>query len=269
MNQKVGLDYFSVNCVTDEEIKLVTAEFGMRAFAIIIKLFQKIYGGNGYYCDWNEEVCLLFIQENGLGGKYVSSINEIVLCCMRRGVFSKAQYEKNHILTSEKIQMNFLDATKRRKSVKMKKAYLLVKVAHLPENVDIIHENDNILKENDNTLKQSRVKKSNNSLSLSEIPTIDEIYKHTTENGIKTDVKKFYSFYQRKGWVDSHGILITDWKAALDYWLLWEKNNNMNRDGGTNGGVQKSNSRTQFNHFSQRNISDTEMDELEKFLLNK
>ena len=35
MNQKEGLDYFPMECVTDENIKLITAEFGLQAFAII------------------------------------------------------------------------------------------------------------------------------------------------------------------------------------------------------------------------------------------
>ena len=29
MNQKEGLDYFPMECVTDENIKLITAEFGL------------------------------------------------------------------------------------------------------------------------------------------------------------------------------------------------------------------------------------------------
>lgn len=108
MNQKEGLDYFPMECVTDENIKLITAEFGLQAFAIIVKIYQMIYSHHGYYCEWNEEVVLLFAQENGLGRKKVSSVNEILLCCMRRGVFSLSQYEQNGILTSKKIQEIFL-----------------------------------------------------------------------------------------------------------------------------------------------------------------
>ena len=160
MNQKEGLDYFPMECVTDENIKLITAEFGLQAFAIIVKIYQMIYSHHGYYCEWNEEVVLLFTQENGLGRKKVSSVNEILLCCMRRGVFSFSQYEQNGILTSKKIQEIFLAATHRRKKVEMKKAYLLVKVAHLSENVCILDENVDILNGNVITLEQSKVKES-------------------------------------------------------------------------------------------------------------
>ena len=42
MNKKEGIDYFPVYCVTDENIKLVVAEFGLQAFAIIIKISNSL-----------------------------------------------------------------------------------------------------------------------------------------------------------------------------------------------------------------------------------
>ena len=60
MNQKEGLDYFPMECVTDENIKLITAEFGLQAFAIIVKIYQMIYSHHGYSgnfsgCDTSQE----------------------------------------------------------------------------------------------------------------------------------------------------------------------------------------------------------------------
>lgn len=276
MNQKVGLDYFSVECVTDESIKLVTAEFGLQAFAIIIKLLQKIYGENGYYCVWNEEVGLLFAQENGMvrsqkegaGYSQVSLLNEIVLCCTRRGVFSRLQYEKNGILTSEKIQENFLYAVKRRKNVIMKKAYLLVKVTLLPENVSILDENVYILEENANILKQSKEEESNIlSLSMSQIPTLSEVKSYMSENGIKVNAERFFAFHQMKGWKDGAGNLITDWKAALDYWITFEGQNEKKKRGGKGRGVASRKEDSQFSRFDERDVSGSDLKELEKALL--
>ena len=62
---------------------------------------------------------MLFAQENGLGRKKVSSVNEILFCCMRRGVFSLSQYEQNGILTSKKIQKLGCDTSQEK--VEMKK----------------------------------------------------------------------------------------------------------------------------------------------------
>ena len=39
---KVGLDYFELYCHLDDEVKLVQAEYGLKAFAVIVKLWQKI-----------------------------------------------------------------------------------------------------------------------------------------------------------------------------------------------------------------------------------
>lgn len=276
MNQKVGLDYFPVECVTDEGIKLVTAEFGLQAFAIIIKLFQKIYGEYGYYCAWDREVGLLFAQENGMvrskvegaGYSQVSLLNEIVLCCTRRGVFSRLQYEKNGILTSEKIQENYLLATKRRKNVVLRKAYLLVKVAHLPENVSILDENVYILDENVNTLEQSKVEESN-ILSLCKIhpPALEEVKHYITENGIKTDAGRFYAFYKMRGWKDSAGNPVEDWKAALDYWVTFERERKKNK-GKDNGSTQKG-KRNSYCCFEERSVSGDELDDLERALLKR
>ncbi len=274
MNQKVGLDYFPVECATDENIKLVTAEFGLQAFAIIIKLFQKIYGECGYYYAWNREVGLLFAQENGMahskgegaGYSQVSLLNEIVLCCTRRGVFSRLQYEKNGILTSEKIQENYLLATKRRKNVVLRKAYLLVKVAHLPETVSILDENVYILDENADSLKQSKVKK-NNILSLCGVhpPALEEVKQYIAENGIKTDAGRFYAFYKMKGWKDSAGNPVEDWKAALDYWVTFEREHHKSKG---NGYAQKGR-RNACHGFGERDVSGNELDALERALLGR
>jgi hypothetical protein len=48
------------------------------------------------------------------------------------------QLAKYGILTSEEIQENFLQATKRRKCVKIKKDYLLINTEFLPANVIIL-----------------------------------------------------------------------------------------------------------------------------------
>ena len=49
---KVGLDYFELDCRMDEKVKLIRAEFGLKGFAIVVMMYQHIYGGDyGYYCE--------------------------------------------------------------------------------------------------------------------------------------------------------------------------------------------------------------------------
>ena len=49
---KVGLDYFELDCQMEEKVRLIQAEYGLKGFAVFVKLLQKIYGERGYYCEW-------------------------------------------------------------------------------------------------------------------------------------------------------------------------------------------------------------------------
>lgn len=262
MNQKEGLDFFPMECATDDKIRLVTAEFGLKAKAVIVELLQQIYGVHGYYCEWNREAAMLFSLRIGEGHSGVNLLNEIVLCCTRMGVFSQEQFRKNGILTSYEIQENFFNATKRRKCVKVKKAYLLVKVALFSENVTIIDETVNILNENADSFRQSRVEDINTTL-FDKSPTLDEVKRYVSENAICINPDKFYSYYQMHGWKD-----ITDWKAAVDFWALNErpeKKVSKGRQYSSTQGTKKN----QFNSFNQRDISSSDISELEQRLLNR
>jgi len=67
---KTGLDYFPLDVSVDEKLELIEAKFGLVGFAVIIKLYQRIYR-NGYFLMLTEERLLLF-------GKRVNvNINEI------------------------------------------------------------------------------------------------------------------------------------------------------------------------------------------------
>jgi hypothetical protein len=132
---KVGLDYFPLDCVLDDKIELIEAEFGLTGFAIIIKLFQKIYGEQGYYCEFTSEVALLFARKNGVGGNVVS---EVIESSFRRGIFNRDLYEEYRILTSKGIQKRYFEAVakNRRKQIEVKEEYLLIKVTLFFENSD-------------------------------------------------------------------------------------------------------------------------------------
>lgn len=154
---KSGIDYFPLDCQLDDKMELIEAEFGLKGFAIIVKLFQKIYGGEGYYCEWTNEVALLFGKNNGLSE---SAVSEIVNAAIRRGMFSKKHYEEYQILTSHGIQKRYLEAVSRRKSVSVKKEYLLITDAQIYKNVDISSKNVYKKPKNEYISKQSKVKES-------------------------------------------------------------------------------------------------------------
>ena len=152
-----GVEYFPLDVALDDKLELIEAEFGLTGFAVVVKLFQKIYGGQGYYCEWNDEVALLFARKAGLGGNVVS---EIVSASVKRGIFDKTLYEKYSILTSAGIQKRYFKAVSRRKSVEVEKHYLLCECTQFLKNVDIIYKNDDISSRNVYIIEQSKVKES-------------------------------------------------------------------------------------------------------------
>ncbi len=154
---KTGLDYFPLDCALDDKIALIEAEFGLTGFAVIVKLFQKIYGEQGYYCEFTKEVALLFSYKIGLGGNVVS---EIVAASIKRDIFDKDLFDKYEILTSRGIQKRYFEAVNRRKQIEVKNEYLLIKCAINWENVNINSINVNINPKNVNINSQSKVKES-------------------------------------------------------------------------------------------------------------
>lgn len=152
-----GIPYFPLDVYADDKIRLIEAEFGLKGFAIIVKLYQKIYGGFGYYCEWTNDVGLLFSQDVCEG---YSSVSEIVSAAIRRGVFDKDLYEKYQILTSRGVQKRYFSAVSRRKQINVKSEYLLVEVAQFSENVNILSENVSRNAKNVCNLRQSKEKKS-------------------------------------------------------------------------------------------------------------
>ena len=154
---KNGVDYFPLDVHLDEKFELIEAEFGLTGFAVVVKLLQRIYGQYGYYCEWNDEVALLFGKRIGLGG---SAVSEIVSAAIRRGLFDQTLYDRYGILTSKGIQKRYFEAVARRKVVNVESAYLLVEVTQVPENVHINRVNVNINPENDNRNSQTKEDKS-------------------------------------------------------------------------------------------------------------
>lgn len=211
---KSKLDWFKLDCQLDDKFELIESEFGLKGFAIVVKLYQKIYGGEGYYCEWNDDVVLLFAKKNGLGGNIVS---EIVDKCIQRGIFSGEMYEKYGILTSHGIQRRYYESTERRKFSKIRDEYLLLNCTPKTGNADISSENVNIFQKNDNisTTEKRRVEKKREDKSRVEkkreetaspdgsaptpSPSLDQlIYDYGKENTDKY-VQKVRKWYADKG----------------------------------------------------------------------
>lgn len=151
---KKGLDYFSldVDIEQDQKIELMEAEFGLKGFAILIKLFLRIYGDEGYFLKWNSDTQLLLAKRVGEPGSFVG---EVVNGSVRRGLFNKSVLDQFDVLTSAAIQERYFNAVKRRERVSVISEYLLIDINKYinPNNVNI-----NTINVSNN--KQSRVEES-------------------------------------------------------------------------------------------------------------
>lgn len=152
---KEGLDYFPLDVDLDDKIYMVECELGLAGFALLIKLFIKIYK-NGYYINWNEKIAKIFARQNNIE---INVVDKLLDVCINEEVIDKALYKKYNILTSRGIQKRYLEAVKRRKEISLIKEYMLVKIVDKSINVNInwINVNNNSINDDDN--KQSKVEK--------------------------------------------------------------------------------------------------------------
>ena len=134
---KVGLDYFELDCQMEEKVRLIQAEYGLKGFAVFVRLLQKIYGEHGYYCEWTQDSELLFMSENGLNSGSLQLLRNIVSACIRRNIFSDRLLKEYGILTSCGIQKRYLKAAAKREVVNLKKEYLLISVPKNRKNIVI------------------------------------------------------------------------------------------------------------------------------------
>ena len=165
---KEGIDSFLLNCHTNDNISEIEAEFGVKGFAVIVRLWQKIYSEKGYYCEWIERSPLLFLSNwfGGNSGVTVSLIDEIVNRCLKNGIFNRQIYEKYSVLTSERIQEQYFDVVKRRESIPVIEEYLLVSVDKIKGNVyknsiSVNKNKENVYRNSTSKVKESKVKNNN------------------------------------------------------------------------------------------------------------
>lgn len=124
---KPGLDYFplNVNFSDDEKIEMIEAEFKETGFYVIVKLFMRIYGNDGYYMMFTSREQKLFSKRINVD---INSVIAIINSALNEGLFDKNLYNKYGILTSKGIQTRYLEAVERRIKIELIKEYLLIDV---------------------------------------------------------------------------------------------------------------------------------------------
>lgn len=180
-----GLKSFPLAVVLEDNEKLVEAEFGIKGFAVMVKLWQAI-AAHGYYMKWDIDTQLLFISDYHLDTVGRGCVSEIVACCVRRGVFDADLFEKYQILTSKRSQETFLNATKRKEKVVIDKRYCLPVVYTFIDTASKKGKNVNIFFKNADISEQTKLNKT----KLNIIPP-NSACACTCENGEVEGLKEF------------------------------------------------------------------------------
>lgn len=121
---KKGLDFFNLdtNIETDPKIEYIEAKHGLIGFGIYIKLLIKIYR-EGYFVKLGEKEQLILSARINVDN---NSISTIVIDCINEDLFNLNLYEKYQILSSNRIQKQYIIAFARRRNVVLHKELLLI-----------------------------------------------------------------------------------------------------------------------------------------------
>ena len=119
---KQGVDYFPLDVYLDDKFKFIQIKYKLEGFAILIKLFQKVYS-YGYWYIWTEDEALIFVDENKTE---LELVNNVIEEAVKRDIFDKDLFNQYNILTSKGIQKRYKEIVRRRKDVEVVVEYLLI-----------------------------------------------------------------------------------------------------------------------------------------------
>ena len=125
-----GVHYFphKIDC---NFVDLAEAKFGLLGYAIINKLYERIFFEEGYYMNFNDDIGTILASRMGVKKGLVSDLVHLALA---RNFFNKELYEKYKILTSEDIQLTYLEIVKKRKVLNLEKKFLLASPMQIYKN---------------------------------------------------------------------------------------------------------------------------------------
>ena len=142
--QKLGLDYFPLDTNMDDKLELIEAKYDLIGYAIVLKLWTKIYL-NSYWYNWTDKEILLFRKQNNIE---LNLLNDIINQCLEWDIFDLDLYKQYRILTSNGIQKRYLHAISTRKNQEFVEEYCLF---DLNDYINSVKDSVNVVKVSLNT----------------------------------------------------------------------------------------------------------------------
>ncbi|MDY4698068.1 Lin1244/Lin1753 domain-containing protein [Eubacterium coprostanoligenes] len=121
-NGKIGLDYFSHSTKPSEEEDILFSSQGLEGKGLYYTIQEKIFE-NGYFFKL-DNIRTQKILSYGIDKNYLSNFLQIAFDLE---IYNKHLFEEHQILTSKQIQLDYLFACKRRKTVNFISEYFLLR----------------------------------------------------------------------------------------------------------------------------------------------
>ena len=230
--QKAGLSYFplDVDFFEDEKIQLISAEFGIKAEPLILRLLCKIYK-NGYYYQWGDDQCLLMVKSIGVGDCSKRWVEEVIKGLVRRCFFDKKCFDSSKILTSTAIQSRYITAITKRVLKTDNMPFWLLSSQSTPETpvnpeetpinptetlvnpTETQHIKLNEMKVNKSKLKETISKEEQREM-------LEIFFFKRYAKRPQLEKARFLNHYSSTNWLNANGHLITDKVACCGNWKI-------------------------------------------------
>lgn len=181
---KKGISYFplDVDFLKDIKVRKVMRACGSSAPTILVCLLGNIYGDEGYYMLWDEDIRFLVADDVGTSEALVE---EVVIKAIQVGIFNKKLFDNYKILTSHGIQERYKRAAYQKSDSKISEQYDLLDVSSTDNGVNHIGNEVNHVESTQSILKETKVNKT-------------KVDKSAENDSAESDFGKLWSLYPRK-----------------------------------------------------------------------
>ncbi|MDK1718693.1 DUF4373 domain-containing protein [Dellaglioa algida] len=181
---KKGISYFplDVDFLKDMKVRKVMRACGSSAPTILVCLLGNIYGDEGYYMLWDEDIRFLVADDVGTSEALVE---EVVIKAIQVGLFNKNLFDTYKILTSHGIQERYKRAAYQKLDSKISEQYDLLDVSSTDNGVNHIGNEVNHVESTQSILKETKVNKT-------------KVNKSAENDSAESDFDKLWSLYPRK-----------------------------------------------------------------------
>lgn len=181
---KKGISYFplDVDFLKDMKVRKVMRACGSSAPTILVCLLGNIYGDEGYYMLWDEDIRFLVADDVGTSEALVE---EVVIKAIQVGIFNKNLFDTYKILTSHGIQERYKRAAYQKLDSKISEQYDLLDVSSTDNGVNHIGNEVNHVESTQSILKETKVNKT-------------KVNKSAENDSAESDFNKLWALYPRK-----------------------------------------------------------------------